>query len=143
MKVLVVVLTAQLHFPHLIERGDHMGISIKDIVALATAGYKPSEVKELIALSNQSEEPDKDSGKDDQPEKDQEQEEEKEHSTKAGQNGTDEPEEDSAILSYKKKVEELEEQIKKLQSDNVHKDQSDNNEESDEQKLDDITRLFM
>ena len=120
-----------------------MGISIKDIVALATAGYKPSEVKELIALSNQSEEPDKDSGKDDQPEKDQEQEEEKEHSTKAGQNGTDEPEEDSAILSYKKKVEELEEQIKKLQSDNVHKDQSDNNEESDEQKLDDITRLFM
>ena len=30
-------------------------IGIKDIVALATAGYKPSEVKELLSLANQSE----------------------------------------------------------------------------------------
>ena len=32
-----------------------MGLSISDVVALAKAGYKPSDVKEIIALSEKSE----------------------------------------------------------------------------------------
>lgn len=32
-----------------------MAINITDIIALAKQGYKPSDVKELIALSNQTE----------------------------------------------------------------------------------------
>ena len=34
-----------------------MGLNISDIVALAKAGYKPAEVKELIALSEKESQP--------------------------------------------------------------------------------------
>lgn len=34
-----------------------MGLNISDIVALAKAGYKPAEVKELIALSEKDSQP--------------------------------------------------------------------------------------
>ena len=123
-----------------------MGFNIKDIVELAKAGYKPSEVKELLSLANQSEEKPEEKEEGEQkgkPEKTEQHEAGKEQPDEAQKNGTSAPEEDSSILSYKKQIEELEEQVKKLQSDNVHKDQSDKNEKSDEERLNEITASFM
>ena len=120
-------------------------IGIKDIVALATAGYKPSEVKELLSLANQSEdEPAKEGEKEkDQPEKTEQHEGGKEQPQEAQKKGTDTPEDDSVILSYKRKVEELEKQVKDLQEKNVHKDQSEVKNKDDEELLNDITLSFM
>lgn len=122
-----------------------MGFNIKDIVELAKAGYKPSEVKELISLANQSEDKpeEKEGEQKGKPEKTEQHEAGKEQPDEAQKNGTSAPEEDSSILSYKKQIEELEEQVKKLQSSNVHKDQSDKNEKSDEERLNEITASFM
>lgn len=118
-------------------------INLKDIVALATAGYKPSEIKELISLSNQSEETQKEDETKDQAEKTEQHDSGREQPEEAQKNATGTSEEDSAILSYKKKIEELEAQVAKLQSDNVHKDQSDKKEKSDEEILNDLTASFM
>ena len=126
-------------------------MNIADIIALAKAGYKFSEVKELMSLENQSEDKtaqgdkkDPEQEKKEQPEKTEQHEAGKEQPDKVQQNGTVTPEDADAILSYKNKIEELTEQIKKLQSDNVHTDLSDKeNEKKDEDLLDDITRSFM
>lgn len=121
-----------------------MGMNFKDIVALATAGYKVSEVKELIALANQSETPAPEGeNKKDQPEKTQQHDAGKEQPEEAAQNGTETPKEDSAILSYKKEIEDLKKQIKDLQSENVHKDNSDVEEINEEEMLNNITASFM
>lgn len=123
-----------------------MALNLTDIVALAKAGYKPSDVKELIELSSaQKEQP-----------------EEKEVETKdqaevqdKGSSGSDQPSDetvkatgtasdDGAILSYKKKVEELEGKLSKLQTENVHRNSEQNlNKKSDEELLDEITRSYM
>ena len=121
-----------------------MALNLKDIVELAKAGYKVSEVKELIALSS-SEETDPapkgdEKGKD---EKTKEQEAGKEQPEEASKKSTSKPEEDSSILSYKQKIEELEEKIKTLQSDNIHKDQSDKQTKSDEELLNELTASYM
>lgn len=120
-----------------------MGITIKDIVALATAGYKVSEVKELLSLANQSETKSAEEGEKDQPEKTEQHEAGKEQPEEAPKKGTDTPEEDSAILSYKQKIEELEAQVQKLQSDNVHKDQSGKETKNDEDLLNELTQTYM
>ena len=121
-----------------------MGLNLKDIVELAKAGYKVSEVKELIALASSEEtkptEEGEQKGKD---EKTQEQEAGKEQPEEAVKKSTSTPEEDSSILSYKKRVEELEEKLQKLQSDNVHKDQSDKQTKSDEELLNELTSSYM
>lgn len=119
-------------------------IGIKDIVALAGAGYKFSEVKELLTLANQSEDKPADEGEvKDQPEKTKQHEEGKEQPDEASKNGTDTPEDGSVILSYKKKVEELEKQVKDLQEKNVHKDNSEVKQKDDEEYLNDLTMSFM
>ena len=121
-----------------------MGFNFKDIVILARAGYKVSEVKELIALSNQSEaEPAKDEGGKDQAEKTEQHEGGKEQPQEAQKNATETPEENSVILSYKKRVEELEQQVKDLQEKNVHKDNSEVKTKDDEELLNEITASFM
>lgn len=127
-----------------------MGITIKDIVALATAGYKVSEVKELLSLANQSETKSAEEGEEDQPEKTEQHEAGKEQHEagkeqpeEAPKKGTDTPEEDSAILSYKQKIEELEAQVQKLQSANVHKDQSGKETKNDEDLLNELTQTYM
>ena len=123
-----------------------MGLNLKDIVELAKAGYKVSEVKELIALASSEEtnpankEEGEQKGKG---EKAEEHSEGKEQPDKAQQKPTSTPEEDSSILSYKKRVEELEEKLQKLQSDNVHKDQSDKQTKSDEELLNELTSSYM
>ena len=119
-------------------------VNFKDIVALATAGYKVSEVKELIALANQSEtEPDNKGEQKGQAEKTEQHEDGKEQPDEAQKNATATPSDDSVILSYKQKVEELEEKVKNLQSANVHKDRSDVQHKSDEETLNEITASFM
>lgn len=125
-----------------------MALNLTDIVALAKAGYKPSDVKELIELASAHKEgPEK--------EKEVETKDQAEVQVK-GSSGSDQPSdetekatgtasEDSAILSYKEKIEELEGKLSKLQSDNVHKNNYDTikNQKSDEELLDDITRSYM
>ena len=120
-------------------------VNIKDIVALATAGYKVSEVKELIALANQSDtEPAKEEGEEKvQAEKTQQHEGGKEQPHEAVKNATETPEEDSVILSYKKKVEELEAQVKELQQKNVHTDNSEVKTKDEQELLNEITASFM
>ena len=123
-----------------------MGFNLKDIVELAKAGYKVSEVKELIALASSEEtqpakkEEGEQKGKG---EKAEEQSEGKEQPNKAQQKPTSTPEEDSSILSYKEKIAELEEKLSKLQAANVHKDQSDKQTKSDEELLNDLTASYM
>lgn len=119
-------------------------VNIKDIVALATAGYKVSEVKELIALANQTEtEPAKEGEEKVQAEKASPHEGGKEQPHEATQNATETPKENSVILSYKKKVEELEAQVKELQQKNVHTDNSEVKTKDDQEYLNDITASFM
>ena len=121
-----------------------MALNLKDIVELAKAGYKVSEVKELIALSSSE-------GTDPAPEGDEkgkgeeteQHEAGKEQPEEAQKKPTSTPEDESSILSYKKKIEELEEKIKTLQSDNVHKDQSDKQTKSDEELLNELTASYM
>lgn len=121
-----------------------MGLNLKDIVELAKAGYKVSEVKELIALASSEEtklaKDGEQKGKD---EKTQEQEAGKEQPEEAVKKSTSTPEEDSSILSYKKRVEELEAQIKTLQSENVHKDQSEVKTKSDEEIANELAASYM
>jgi len=125
-----------------------MALNLTDIVALAKAGYKPSDVKELIELASaQKEEPAK--------EKEVETKDQAEVQVK-GSSGSDQPSDetvkatgtasdDSAILSYKEKIEELEGKLSKLQSDNVHRNNIETikNQKSDEELLDEITRSYM
>ena len=121
-----------------------MALNLKDIVELAKAGYKVSEVKELIALSSSEETGSADEGDEKwKDEKTEEQEAGKEQPEEAPKKSTSKPEEDSSILSYKQKIEELEEKIKTLQSDNVHKDQSNKQEKTDEELLNELTASYM
>ena len=122
-----------------------MAFNLKDVVELAKAGYKVSEVKELIALASSNETPPaKDEGEEKgKGEKTKEQEEGKEQPSEALQKPTSTPQEDSSILSYKEKIQELEEKLQKLQSDNVHKDQSEVKTKSDEELLNELTASYM
>ena len=126
-----------------------MAFNLTDIVALAKAGYKPSEVKELLELaSSQEGKPDLDNTK-------QEPEIKGQGEGQEQSKGTDQPldtpvkptdadSDESAILSYKKKIEELEGKISKLQSDNVHtNNEGKNSGPSDEELLNNLTRDYM
>lgn len=121
-----------------------MALSIKDIVELAKAGYKVSEVKELLALASSEEtKPAEECEQKGKGEKTEQHEAGKEQPEEAQQKPTSTPEEDSSILSYKKKVEELEAQIKTLQSENVHKDQSEVKTKSDEEIANELAASYM
>ena len=116
-------------------------MDIKDIITLAKAGYKPSEVKELITLATQSEAPQE--GETDQAEKTEQHDGGEEQPQEALKNATDAPDQSSEILSYKQKIEDLENRIRELQNDKVHQDVSDKNEKSDEELMADLVRDFM
>lgn len=119
-------------------------MNLADIIALAKAGYKPSDVKDLLALTSSKEENPKDEEKD-QDKKTEQHEDGKEQPDKAPKKSTDDsPIDASAIDGYKRKIEELEEKLQKLQSENVHKDNNEeDNGKSDEDIINDITRAFM
>lgn len=120
-------------------------MNLTDIIALAKAGYKPSDVKELMSLTSSKEESPKDDEAKNQDKKTEQHEDGKEQPDEAPKKSTDDSSTDaSAIDGYKRKIEELEEKLQKLQSENVHKDNNEeDNGKSDEDIINDITRAFM
>ena len=102
-------------------------MKLDDIIALAKQGYKPSDVKELIELSK------------DEPEDEPVDELEDETEDEPEDELEDEPEDEK-----QKEIDELKEQIKKLQEENARKDNSNNNYlKSDDEKLVDLFRDFI
>lgn len=119
-----------------------MGIGFKDIVALATAGYKPADIKELIELSKVTNTPEETS----------EETETHEELTNSVQNATEEDQEivTDDSLDYKKKFEEaenklheIEDKLLKLQKANTKEKIADSDKKSDSQKFADAMKNFM
>ena len=117
-------------------------MNLTDIVALAKQGYKPSDIKELLDMVSSKEEQPKEENNI-QEEKMEQHEDGKEQPEEAPKNSTEDSSEKASVIDYKKKIAELEEKVKSLQSANVHKDNSDSKQESDEDILNNITRSFM
>lgn len=117
-------------------------MNLSDIVALAKQGYKPSDIKELLDMVSSKEEKPTEENKV-QEEKTEQHEDGKEQPNEAPKNSTEDSSEKANVIDYKKKIAELEEKVKSLQNANVHKDNSDSKQESDEDILNDITRSFM
>lgn len=109
-----------------------------DIIALAKAGYKPNEVKELLAMAEPTPEPDPEPTPEPDPEP-----EKKEEKPEEVQNSID--------TDYKKLYEESQkaldkanESLKKAQAMNNRKDVSnDGNKKSDAEIVNDWARSFM
>lgn len=119
-------------------------MNLSDIVALAKEGYKPSDIRELIDLASSHEDkPSVEEKTDDQDKKTEQHEDGKERPDEAPKKSTDDSSNVIAIDEYKKKIEELEEKVKVLQSENVHKNYEDKDKKPDEEILNDITRSFM
>lgn len=103
-------------------------MKMKEIVALAVAGYKKKDIDELLAL----ELPEDDQHEEPQDEViDKKEEPEEEQKRKSEEDEKPEPAEDE--IDYKKLYEESQLKIKELQQSNVKKDI-----EGDEESLDDI-----
>lgn len=118
-------------------------MKLTDIIALAKAGYSVSDVKELMNLASSE---DKDPEPQDEPkdEKTEEPKTGKDTASTEPEKSTEAPEKVIAIDEYRKQIEELEKQVKDLQQKNIHKDVSSNqNEKTDKEIMDDITRSFM
>lgn len=104
-------------------------MNLTDIISLAKQGYKPDDIKELIALSKEDEK--------------------ESNESKATENSTDgaegEPEESIDNVDYKKLYEESQKKIEALQKENVNKDLSEGGTRtpSDEDILRELAREFM
>lgn len=116
--------------------------NLSDIVALAKQGYSVSDVKELIALTS-SEETKPTEDKENQDKKTEQHEAGKEQPEEAPKKSTDKSSEVIAIDEYKKKIEELEGKLSKLQESNATKDNSEKHEKSDEDIALDLARSYM
>lgn len=114
-------------------------LNLNDIIALAKQGYKPSDVKELIELSQTVEASEADQ---EQPKEMPETEAEVKEAPK------EEEQKESAqtaeIVDYKKKVEELEKKLSDLQKANTKQnaDKSEN-KKSDAELFADVVKSFM
>lgn len=118
-------------------------MNLKDIIALAKAGYSVSDVKELISLSS-SEDPEPAEQEKTPDEKTEEPETGKDTASREPEKSTEDPAKVVAIDEYKKQIDDLKKQVKDLQEKNTHKDVSGNkNEKSNEEIINDITRSFM
>lgn len=117
---------------------------LDDIVTLAKAGYKVSDVKELIELSKSA---------DKAPEAKKEAEEYKQvetpesaqsqESTQPSEQTSEEPKEDK-VIDYKRKTEELEAKLEALQKANTRKNIADTDDDkSDFDVFADAMRQFM
>lgn len=119
---------------------------LSDIAALARAGYKVSEVKELLQLSKQPEAAPEAAAPN--PEKDQAQPEpkndDKPDAKKTEKDKPAEPEPDAkdAKDANEEKIKELQEQIKKLQEQNASRDNSGSKPDTEKQ-LQDLVASFM
>lgn len=124
-----------------------MGIldEMKDIVTLSKeSGISLSEAMNLYKMYNKaSSEDNKPESKAQQSEKTEEQDTGKEQPEGAPKNELP-PKVDGNVIDYKKKVEELEGKLEKLQAENVNKDVSGiKNQKTDEEIMNDLTRSFM
>ena len=124
-----------------------MGIldEMKDIVTLSKeSGISLSEAMNLYKMYNKaSSEDKKPDTKAEQPKKTEEQDTGKEQPEGAPKNELP-PKDDGNVIDYKKKVEELEEKLEKLQAENVNKDVSGiKNQKTDEEIMNNLTRSFM
>lgn len=104
----------------------------EDIVALAKAGYKPADVKELMAMEQKKQEPEP------EPKQEPEQEPKQEPEPEPKQEPKQEPD-------YKKMYEESQEALKQAQAKNTRMDASkkDGTEKDDAELLQDWARSFM
>lgn len=114
---------------------------LSDIAALARAGYKVSEVKELLQLSKQTEpEAEKPAPT---PEKDPAQPEPANANTepkpKEAEKAPEEPKQDA----NEAKIADLEEQIKKLQEMNASRDNSGDRSKDTEKQIADLISSYM
>lgn len=115
-------------------------MTLTDIVELAKQGYKPADVKELIALSKEPETPD--DGKQKAPEKDPEQdkpEDAKEPESAKEPEGTD-----GEAIDYKKLYEDEKKKVSDLQKELTGKDISkDQDDHTDLDTVNDLMKSFM
>lgn len=117
-------------------------LKLEDIVALAKQGYKPNDIKELIALSKEAEQEPQQEPKEEKPTPSKEPEKEPEQEPL--KEPEKEPEEDPKIIEYKKKLEEMEKKLSDLQAANSHKDMSGKeNTKSDSEVFAEAMRNFM
>ena len=109
-------------------------MKFEDLVTFAKAGYKPSEVKELLELQVESEKEPLLEDKEPLPEDKEPLPEDKEPL----------PEDKEPEVDYKKLYEETQEKLKEAQKANVTKDVSNSEDEpSDEDIVKDLFRSFM
>lgn len=120
-------------------------LKLDDIFALAKQGYKPSDIKELIELSKEAEVkaeelPDQEI----ETQKDNKDDQTPSHTVAPEDGKTSEDSEDSKIVDYKKKVEELEKKISDLQKANTQKSIADTGDKkSDSEVIADLMKSFM
>lgn len=114
---------------------------ISDIAALARAGYKASDIKELLQLSKSTEPEAEEPAS--IPEKDPAQPDPANASTATKtKEAEEEPEESKNEDANEAKIKELEEQIKKLQNANASRDNS-GDRSNNEKEIADIFASFM
>lgn len=119
-------------------------LSISDVVALAKAGFTPKDVKEILAQDVPSND---DQGANDQNtnfEPDEPANDEPENSANATENvQNSEGHTDASDIDYKKKFEDAQKLIEKLQADNASRNVAGNEDTSAADKLTDSFRRIM
>lgn len=117
-----------------------MGLNLTDIVALAKQGYKPADIKELIALSTDSESNQQDDAGQNQGE----------GQTPEGTGEPEKPTEETEPnhkpeqeLDYKKMYEESQKALAEAQKKNVNQNAGGTEEASDQELLDSLMQSFM
>ena len=119
-------------------------LSISDVVALAKAGFTPKDVKEILAQDVSSND---DQGANDQntnSEPDEPANDEPENSANATENvQNSEGHTDASDIDYKKKFEDAQKLIEKLQADNASRNVAGNEDTSAADKLTDSFRKIM
>lgn len=107
-----------------------MGLSLLDLAALARQGYKPADVKELLALGNQTEE---------------EEQKETEPATETPEQTEPEAETvdfEALYNEQKTKLEEMSATVRELQSQLSHQNVNNSDNKSEVESLNDIAQLF-
>ena len=124
----------------MVRRRKKVYMKFTDIIELAKQGYKPSDIKELIELSK--EEPKEEPKEAQTPAKEQIEEQPEEKREEVKEKEPETPSDDS--LDYKKKIEELEATISKLQKENTRKNIADSDDQrSSVDVFNDAMRNFM
>lgn len=118
------------HYAYFPMKGDYM--KLFDIIELAKQGYKPNDIKELIALADSTEEKSEEA----------EQKTPEEEPVKEEAEQTEETKPEEAI-DYKKLYEEEKQRTDKLQGLFARKDIGTPDVKSDEQTVLDLVREFM